>query len=247
MKKRLLIIFIVVFLLVSLNFVISQEGTPNSPADKISGGIGSVNPKTGQIKKIEELEKSFGNLRTQNSSYLWQRWEKVAENNKFLSLIIKTHRDIQPILDPIFRYTVGVSYSVSWLFFLSLGVWILFLLYFEEFLSIFSLFSRGTSWAIAFLLAVILGAVMKIPLRIAGALLSIASSLTNPWAKWIVYIIYIIILVLLFLFRKPIKEYIKKVKENKGDEEEILNRARLKRATRNAEKFSEKVTDALGD
>ncbi len=82
-----------------------------------------------EVEKIQDVGESFSsagkNLTDEElrDEYLKQEWSKILEKSnagRFLLAI----SNVFSILSPVFKLLIGMEYELSWLFFLSLGVWI---------------------------------------------------------------------------------------------------------------------------
>ena len=176
MKKRMLIILLFVSLFLITN-VTSQVDIPGSvPGSELLNKLDI--DESGQPRKIVEAKEEFDQVRTQNDSYLLKFYINKLKSNKFIASVIEAYEKIRPFLNPIFKYTIGVDLSISFLFLFSLIIWVIFLIYLQEIFSIFSVSSESTAWVLALALSVILGAVLKIPKALAESIVNAVSLLT---------------------------------------------------------------------
>ena len=153
----------------------------------------------------------------QNESYLKQEWGKILEKSQFGKFILGISSVLQA-LSPIFKLLLGIEYSLSWFFFIALGIWItVFIIIFNPIKEIF----EGNNW-------VSIGIAFIIPTLAAqfGTIAMLTNMLvpliTNPWLVWCVIIV---VAVLLWLYIQFMETYGEKLKEqNKKEDEERRER-----------------------
>ncbi|MBI2632192.1 hypothetical protein HYW75_04260 [Candidatus Pacearchaeota archaeon] len=112
MKKRLIsnlavIIFITIFLFSYLSKA------------QLEDQLGELQ---GNVEKVQDVS---DNLSTsdQRTEYLKQEWTKILERTQVGRFLLGIS-SILKALSPAFKFLIGIEFSLSWLFFLSLGVWI---------------------------------------------------------------------------------------------------------------------------
>ena len=81
--------------------------------------------------KIEGLEESVGNVeefiedKDVRSEYLTNEWTKVLDKTR-TGKILLWMSNILSKFSPVFKVILGVGYSLSWAFFFSVAIWIMF-------------------------------------------------------------------------------------------------------------------------
>ena len=82
---------------------------------------------SGLPPNLENLQNQGENIKEgwqeQNTTYLKQEWISIIEKNKYLKPILGTLDKILTFLSPLFKYTLGVDYSMSWAFIIALIIW----------------------------------------------------------------------------------------------------------------------------
>ncbi len=237
--KILLVFALILFL--SIIIVHAQQSPPFPDTPKIPV-LGNINENTGQPEVVDQLS----NKETR-SDYLKKEWNKILKNNTFFGPLIGAYEKVQPILNPIFKYTVGVDLSVSWTFILAFISWVIILIYLQEIFSISSIFTEGSSWAISLALSVIIGFILKIPLKIANFIINTISIITIWWVQLIAVIAVVAILMLIAFIHQKFGNLIKALKKNKALREEKENREKLKEETKNISKYSKDISDAFSE
>ena len=237
MKKRLIFIFL--FTLIFANLIIGSLS-----AQALPGLTGELDSTTGLPIGATETINKFSDKEAREN-YLKKEWGKILENNKFFGPIIKVYKKISPVTDPIFKYSVGMKPSLSWLFVLTFTVWFTFLIYLYRIFSTFATFKKGTIFVVSLLFVIIMG-LIKIPELFAKGIISLISLLGNQWIQLIVVIIIILGLIIANKFSKQFSEWLKKWKEKKVEEKQKtkdeLRRIRAEGATKILETASEKIS-----
>jgi hypothetical protein len=243
MIKRLNLFLLI--LLISFTFISAQvnplEGVPGG--DAISGLADGENP----ADKIENFkDKLVQKKENQDFDYLRQEWGKILKNNTYLGPIVVAYDNVHPYLNPVFKYTVGIELTLSWLFLLAFFIWITILVYLHEILELFSMFSGTTSFVISLCLSIIVGAFFKWPKSFAEFLIGLITGSTSPWIQIGMVVLIIIALVILAVYSKELGKYIEGLKERRAKQAAVIDRWKLKKSRENAEDYSKKVNEALG-
>ena len=141
--------------------------------------------------------------------------------------LISGYGKISPYTNPIFEYTLGMKPTLSWLFVLTIVLWICFVTYMLRLLSITSLFSKWVQVIISFGVVIIIS-VTGITRKLAQEILDKLSLLNTWWMQLIGVVIVIFMIILASVFSEEIEKLIKKIKEKKAKNEEEINRKKLK-------------------
>src|SRR3989344_2540458 len=124
MKKSL--IFFIGILIVSLCFIFSIK-----PVHSQEAGVGDVVPGLSP-ENLEKVQTGVEKLTDEEArkQYLTQELGKIFQNNtyyiKYIKPVENAYSKINWFTDPFFRYTIGMAPSLSWLFLLTLVLWIVF-------------------------------------------------------------------------------------------------------------------------
>ncbi len=111
MKRKLVLkLSVILILLIVFSFITKAQ---------LEDQIGELQDK---VEKIQDIKEKISNedIRTE---YLKQEWSKLLEKTKTGRFLLGIS-SIFKALSPIFKFLIGLEYSLSWLFFLSLGTWI---------------------------------------------------------------------------------------------------------------------------
>ncbi len=118
MKKKLVLkLSVILILLVVFSFITKAQ---------LEDQIGELQ---GNIEKVQDISEKItdttGKLSNEDvrEEYLKQEWTKLLEKTKSGRIILGIS-SIFKALSPIFKFLIGIEYSLSWLFFLSLLAWI---------------------------------------------------------------------------------------------------------------------------
>lgn len=223
--KKSIILFILFLLTINL-FIISLAHAQDLPP---LPGIGNINPETGLPEGLEELKDTGEKLtdKEQRSQFLKDAQGKLFKENKYTGPIIKSYEKVSPITDPIFKYTIGLEPSLTWLFFLTLVLWIAFVVYTIRALDLVSIFSKWVQYLIAFA-GIIIISISGITKKLAELIINTISLFTIWWVQLIGIVLIIVALMLASIFSKNLKEIFESIKEQKEKSEEELNREQLK-------------------
>jgi len=165
------------------------------------------------------------------SEYLKQEWSKILEKTA-VGRTLLTISGVLAGLSPIFMFLVGVEYSLSWFFFLSLGLWIvIFIIIYKPVKAIFQ-----TSWWITFIIAFIITALGARLGAIPKFLEYLSPLVTNKWIALLAVVIGIALVYAYSLFMKTfgkaMKAKLKKEKvarrEQKAATAEKINEVQIK-------------------
>jgi hypothetical protein len=229
-KKLLLAGVFLISLLILNIFVISlikAQDSDDSPIPQEFRGVAEAGEKL-----IDEENRS---------QYLKQEWGKILANNKIMGPIIKAYAKVSPYTDPVFRYIIGMTPSLTWLFALTLTLWICLAIYIFRFLELFSIVSEITQYLI-FIATMIVISFTKVCLNIAQITINRLSLLTTWWMQLIGIGIVLGILILASVFSKQLKEFFEKAKERRAKMKEEANRMELEKNAKVASILGKAVT-----
>jgi len=234
MKKEVLFLFFILF--ISMLAFASAQAPPEPP--EIIPGVTPENIQDVMPGSAEE-----GKDLAQD--YLKKEWDKILRDQKIIGPIIRDYEKIDHIVDPIFKYTIGLEPSLSWLFALTFILWISFLIFLYRALEGGSSFSGTTSFIIALLIMIVFGGALKIIPKASLLIIELISKLNIWWVQLLVAIAVIVVLIIIDTFSKAFKDQIEEWKEKRAKEQEKEHREQLKTtATRSQEslgKFYKKV------
>ena len=233
-------LFLISFIILSILIPIIYAQDNSLPADVpvIPGGEETVNKITDVGDAISE----------QGTDYLKQEWGKILNKGRFLGPLYRAYQQTKPYLTPIFKYTIGTEFELSWLFFLTLMIWIFFLLFFYQILSTFSTFSETTSLGISIGLMIITAITIDIPEKIANLTINlIGNKIPTWWGKLIAVVIVFLIFFILSISSKFLKGIFGERKERVAGQKEKENRLRLQRIADREERRSKEINKALGE
>jgi hypothetical protein len=204
MKKNYIILSIIllfsILFIIRLNLIQAQEDAPNLPftPDDID-----------KIGNAPDAAKS-------RWEYLQTEWKTILLKNKFISSINSFFTKISIV----FKLLFGMDWVFpSLLLFTVVILWIFFLINFSSIIDTFSTFSHWISYAIGFLIVIIMTHTQVLS-KIATFFINVLSSerVGYSWLRTILYFLFLIILVLLSSAMEKYKKYIKETKE-KAEEE----------------------------
>jgi len=193
-----------------------------------------------EMKKIQGIGENLTNPEIR-SQYLKQEWGKILEDKKIIGPIIKSYKKISPYTDPIFKIILGITPSLTWLFVLTLTLWIAFVIYIFRIFELTSLFSKPAQYVISFGIIIIIS-VLGITKKLAEYIINALSKFTIWWVQLIGIGIVILALIVASILSKNIKKVGKAMKEKKEKEKEKIDRIKLSSAVEQGKKITEALS-----
>lgn len=175
------------------------------------------------VEKLDEVRENLQNNQTREQ-YLRQEWVNLLEKNEAGRFILAIG-NVLDLLSPLFILFLGIPYSFSWLFFLSLivGAWIFQLIYkpLKEATNIGKLFSTIISLAVLGLTARF-GALQK-------GINLISALFINKWTISLFIVVgFILMIIYTRIMRKMGKKFAedkkKALEERREDKNKVIDR-----------------------
>lgn len=238
--RNILIGAVLIILLILAAIIIKTTLTgkaidPLNPQDPLGVGI---NPDQFQ-NKIDNPTQTTNEA----SNYLSQEWGKILSNsdNPLVMGIWAIHKSLT-FLSPVFKIVIGIEYSASWLFALTLTIWIFLLVYIFRLFSIFSIYSKTTSIIISLGMTIIIS-IVGFTKFLSEKIIGLISLSTTWWMQLILIAIIIVCFILASMFSGGWTEMVKRWKEisEKNKEKKDIAEAKSKAET------SEKVVKSLSE
>jgi hypothetical protein len=229
MKNKSLAILTIIILTSSL-FIISlikAEDTntpPGTPNIKVPGE--EINPATGLPRNIEAIQNIGDNLTNEDirTAYLKAEWQKILEKSETFG---PTIRFIEK-LDPASNILLGMPIAFSWFFFLTLVIWIAFIILIFRITALFEISKKWLHYVVALALIAAI-TYFKYPLAISKPIISIIALLNQWWMQYVVIGIVILVIIILTYFSKQLKVIYKAIKEKNKKNMEELQQTKMKK------------------
>lgn len=237
MKKS---VALFLFSLLVLNIFIISIHAEEPPTPELGGNI---NPETGLptgVEKVQEVTESLSDDETR-SQYLKQEWGKILAKNKYIGPIIAGYEKASPIVDPISKYTIGLEPSLTWIYILTLILWIAFVIYIFRIMEFVSLFSNVTKYLVSIGM-VILISVIGVTRKLAEYIINAISLFSTWWMQLILITGVIIAIILASIFSKNLKDTAKAMKEKKDKERGEFERGKIEGRLKAMEGYMEGAT-----
>jgi len=192
MKKLSVFIFVALFL---VSFLFCSHTL--LAADSIVGGL------EGNIEKIQDTTNTLSDSDLRKD-YLKQEWTKMLNNTaggKYINQVDK----ILNYSSPIFEKVLGIPYSLSWVFVLSVIIFVVLLIYagrISSFFEPFFLSYRGYAGPFIFLIIFFILLFSKIPKYLSLVIINFISNEGSWQAQLISILIVIFIFILLGYYSK---------------------------------------------
>ncbi len=195
----------------------------------------------------------FGERTTKggNLSYIMKGWGEILRDNEFTGPLIESFDVMRPFFRPIwtvfkpifnffFKYTIGLTFSWTWMFFLTLIIWIVLAVYIFRVFNLISIFSKWMHYLIAICLVVIMS-LLGITRKIAEFIIKTVSLFDTWWMQLIGVVIVIAILIVAIAFSKNLLQLFRALKGKHEKNKEELDRLKLKGAVEAATSFSREI------
>lgn len=181
----------------------------------IRADIVTIDPSSGDSQVLGIDPNNAPQTPEEGTAYLKQEWGKILAKTTFFGPIINFYNNkLAKYLNPVLKYTLGVDPSISWLFFITLVLWISLVIYFYRILSVFSTFSNWVSLVVS-ILSIIIMSNMHLPRWIAEKIINMISLAGNKWVQLGFAILFITALILASIFSKEFEKLMKTIKENR--------------------------------
>ena len=230
MKKSLVFLLILILVLnLSLKSIKAQESPP-MPSLPIIGEFVNTNETSSLPDTFERFQQTANSLSEEESrkAYLQQEWTKILAENKIVSPVLYYTDKIFSFLNPLWELVFQQPFSWSWIFILSLGMWIILIFIFYSTAAPFTQSNFWINFIIAFCVATLTG----ISGGINQGVLLLVAPLQNIWTVLLAVFVAVCIVI---IYKGLMKNLGIGLKE-KGKKE----RAEIKDMKENAK---EKITD----
>ncbi len=116
MKNKIFVLFLVLF--INFSFVFAQTGD----LDAVPGGdlIQKVAGEDGEPKGIQDVKDKIDDLQKGNQNYLFKEWTELS----FIGSIFQFTEGFFSFFNPLWRYTFGIEFSWTGIFFLHVFLWV---------------------------------------------------------------------------------------------------------------------------
>jgi len=195
MNKKIGVLVILSILLISLSSLSLAQLDPDGLEENLEG-------IEENLEELEEKKDILTNKETR-AEYLRQEWTKILEKHQIGRAILSVSNLFQA-LSPIFKIFIGVEYSLSWLFFLSLGIWlaIVYIVY-KPTKQLFQ-----AKWWVALPISIIIPT-LAAQTGVISSFLVFLPIYFNFWTILLSILFAIVLLFLYNLFMKTIGDYLK--------------------------------------
>ena len=204
-------------------------------------------------EKVENAEEKFEQTRDikdklsdedARSEYLKSEWYKILQRNTFFNSIFNLLNKISPYTSPFFGTLLKITPSLSWVFILSLTLFVTFIIYFYRIFH-FSFFSGGVSFLMAILFVIILGVFGMIK-SFAEFIVGIANLWDLLWMKLLFVLIVFIGFIFANIYSKAVEEFFKDMKERREKIKEELEEIETVAAKEDIKSFVEAIREGIG-
>ena len=224
MKKSLTIIALFILILFPIISALDAQSIDQSP----------------ELQQAQNAQQKLNDFSNQDKGdYLKQEWGKILENSTTFGPVINFFDKISPVTNPLSKFLLGIEPSLTWLFTLTLVIWISLIVFTFRILDMTSIFSRWFRYILSFGLIIILSTI-GLTKAIAEGIIN-AISLLNIW--W-VQLIVIVLLVAGLIVSMILSKYLDKIflLAKKRSQEEI-DREKLHTSAEIAEEFGKALSE----
>ncbi len=174
-------------------------------------------PGQDQIDKFQENVNEFSDS---PSDYLKQEWTKFFEKSAFGRFFINIDNSLNKF-NAIFYFVLDLEFSWSWLFFITLVLWIAFVIYFYKFSKIIfilpSLDKIHFLNILLFLFSLFIISLTGVPLVIADFFVSSIGKIDSFSTQIIAAAGFIIVLLLLSVYSRIVDKILKNLKKSREE------------------------------
>lgn len=236
MKRSVLILFFVLILGIFIIRVIAQEDFGGERDGSVSGAL-EINPETGLPYEVDKTKDIGEKLKDEEQrEFLRKEWSEKIEQSFIFEKI--------QAVNPVFKIILGMEFSLSWLFVLTLVLWIFFVVYAFRILGIFSLIAGWLKFVI--LIGLIgLNSWFVVTAWISEWIINQISLMSSWWMQLIGALVVIVALVVACVFSKSFENLFKRVKERQEKTAEELNREKLKQDVKISGVFAKGINKGL--
>jgi hypothetical protein len=187
MKRGFIISILMLLICIQLIIAQNEPPAPSVPGSEIAG---EINPDTGQLKKIEEIQKSVEGFknRQQNQSFLYKQWTTLPYVGKALSAT----EQFFSALNPLWRLLFQIEFSWTLFFMLCLFFLIIIFIFMYVAVETFTPFNPFILAIISGVLAFIIG----ISEGINQGVTLITRLFPNGWTLFVGFIAAVILVVI---------------------------------------------------
>lgn len=211
-KKGLLKLFFIVFLIMFLFAFINNAGAKGLTGKEISEDIAGVDVE-GMTEKITNI----GDVLTDKearSEFLKKEWVEFLSGTKAGKFLMVIDGFLVK-LNPVFKTLLGLEWKFSWVFILTFVLWFLFIDYsyaISKFFEPYSEYGKAIKWGV-FLACFVFFSSVRISKLLATWVVKLVSG-DMHWAWQVVLIAIIVgVLILLFTFKDKIIAFLNMLKE----------------------------------
>jgi hypothetical protein len=239
MKKslQLLTIFLIGFLILNFISTLRADISDDAPAIPNTGKVpvlGDMNPETGQPRTFEQFQQFADNVSNaeQNKSYLVQQWSIILAKTPYVGPFLFYTENFFSFLNPLWNLIFGINFAWSFAFFVTLGIWLMFIFIFYSPSKNLTNFNPILALIFSIVLASIMGTI--------GVISSAVNKFGFVITSFIVLVICLVIAILLvWLYTKIFKEWGKKMKEDAKKEKLERSEEKINATGKVAGKFLE--------
>lgn len=202
MNKKEKVLFFVFFIGI---LFFSSSILAQVPEDIAGAGLeGDAEKILGATGKLQGVAENLSDEDIR-SEYLKQEWTKLLEKSKGGRALLVIS-GIFNALSPVFKLFIGIGYSLSWMFFLSLFFWALLIVFFYR--PIKEIF-QGKLW-ISLLISLILAMIAAQTGIIQSSLNFLSGFFVNGWAILIGFLVGLVVAYLYLAIMKKVGAIIRK-------------------------------------
>ncbi len=232
MKKGVFITSFILLGIIAILAIVVMINSSTVSADLVN--INQQNPEETTIAGINPLNvpTTPEELKNQTSQYLKKEWGKLLRDDtstlgKIAAPILRAYDKISPYTDPIFIYTIGMAPSLTWLFILTLTLWIFFVTYIYQAMSLFSVFSDWVHRIISLGMVIVMSliGVMK---TMAEWIIATISVLTSTWMQLIAVLVVFLALIIASYLSGGVEQFFEKMKERKKKFKEEMEKEEVR-------------------
>jgi len=240
-KQKIFFLLFASLLILSIFSIIIKAEENSTPPGVPSGNIigGGIDPETGLPNEVVPLKKAGDTMADdeKRTAYLKAEWQKILEKNQFWGPIVKFIER----LDPISNFILGIPIAFSWYFFLTLVIWVAFVVIILRITTLFEIKNKLIHYLVAIgLIAAI--SYFRYPKSISGVIVALIILQKIWWIQYIIMGIVIGLAILGIIFSKQFEIMWKKIKEKNKKRNDILEKDEFHNDVKMLESFRKEMS-----
>jgi len=240
--KQKSILFLILGLLILSLFLISlissqQNSTPlGTPSPNVGSGIDASTGLPIDVLPIKNIGDTLSDA-DRRTAYLKAEWQKILEKSEIFGPWVKFLEK----LNPVSNILLGMPIVFSWFFFLTLAIWIAFIVIIFRITALFEITNKWLHVLIALAIIAIITYLQQ-PKSIAAFIIGIIALMSVWWMQYVIIGIVILAIILATYFSKQLELVGKWIKERNEKNIEQLKKEKFEKNMEAVDELRKTIT-----